>query len=92
MGYELVELEHDVGPYESGARWANPNIPQAAEIMRWVFEHPEEAAVIARRGGEETRERYGLESVSRILRERFDRILAAAPTASVGGPGPNRAQ
>jgi glycosyltransferase involved in cell wall biosynthesis len=90
VGYELVELEHDVGPYESGARWANPNIPQAAELMRWVFEHPEEAALISRRGGEETRERYGLESVSRILRERFDRILAAAPTPSAGGPGPHR--
>ena len=82
--YDLVELEHNVGPYESGARWAHPDIQQAAELMRWVFEHPEEAAALGRRGGEETREHYSTESVSRVVRERFECILATTHSPSVG--------
>ena len=52
--YDLVELEHKVGPYEAGAHWADPDIQQASELMRWVFEHREEAAALGRRAGEES--------------------------------------
>ena len=58
--------------------------------MRWVYEHPEEAAALGRRAGEETRARFATEPVSRVLRQRFEHILAATPSPTVGGPALHR--
>ena len=49
VGYDLVEIESDAGPYEKGHRWAEPSIPEAANAMRWVFDHPEEARLLGER-------------------------------------------
>ena len=57
VGYNLVEIESDAGPYEKGHRWpyekghrwAEPSIPEAANAMRWVFDHPEEARLLGER-------------------------------------------
>jgi len=38
----LVELERDYPPYEKGSVWAEPDAGAAAEILRQVYEHPEE--------------------------------------------------
>ena len=46
VGYDLVEIQSDAGPYEKGHRWADPSIPEAVNAMRWVFNHPEEARLL----------------------------------------------
>ena len=33
VGYDLVEIESDAGPYEKGHRWAEPSIPEAANAI-----------------------------------------------------------
>ncbi len=45
VGYELVEIDRDYGPYRKGWVWAEPDLKQAARLMRYVYEHPEEAVV-----------------------------------------------
>ena len=50
IDYQLTEIEETVGLYEKGHRWAEPSIPQAANAMRWVFEHPEEARLLGEHG------------------------------------------
>ena len=50
VGYDLIEIESDSGPYEKGHHWAEPSIPEAANAMRWVFNHPEEARLLGERG------------------------------------------
>lgn len=37
VGFDLVELERDYGPYEAGNRWAEARVDEAAEALRAVF-------------------------------------------------------
>ena len=43
VGYRLVALEENVGPYHAGEVWAEPSVEHAAELMRFVVDHPDEA-------------------------------------------------
>ena len=45
VSYRLVEIEENVGPYHEGEVWAEPSVEHAAELMRFVVDHPEEASV-----------------------------------------------
>lgn len=36
--FDLVELEHDYGPYKKGSVWAEPSIEDAAESMRRILD------------------------------------------------------
>jgi len=47
--YEMTELEVDAGAYEKGSHWADPDLEQAATLMRRVYEHPEEGRAIGAR-------------------------------------------
>ena len=51
--YRLVEIPEDHGRYRKGVLWAEPDRGAAAELMRAVYEDPERAAVVARRGRED---------------------------------------
>jgi len=42
-------LEQNGGPYQKGHGWAVLSIPEAANAMRWVFNHPEEARWLGER-------------------------------------------
>ena len=41
--YDLVEVPPTWWAHEPGATWAEPDVDAAAELMRRVWEHPEEA-------------------------------------------------
>jgi glycosyltransferase involved in cell wall biosynthesis len=41
--YELVEIRDNVGPYRAGEQWAEPSTAHAAELMRFVVRHRDEA-------------------------------------------------
>ena len=45
-----VTCETATGPYPAGAVWADPDLDHAAELLRRVFEHPDEARAVAERG------------------------------------------
>ena len=48
--YELVDVGPGSEPYPANARWAQPDLDVAADLMRRVVEHPQEAAMKGRRG------------------------------------------
>ncbi len=50
--YKSVKLEKDYGPYKKGCVWAEPDLEQAAELMRHVYEHRQATASVAARGQE----------------------------------------
>lgn len=50
-GYTLTPVGRGQAPYPPEARWAEPNIAEAAELMRLVYTNPEEA----RRRGQQAR-------------------------------------
>ena len=50
VDYRLTNASGDCGPYPPGARWAEPDLNHAAQLMRTVYQHPSEAARRAERG------------------------------------------
>jgi glycosyltransferase involved in cell wall biosynthesis len=49
VGYRLVPVPEGSGPYPPDARWAEPNLDEAAALMRRLIDHPEVASRIAGR-------------------------------------------
>ena len=58
--WRYTELTHDDGPYPAGARWAEPDIDRAAEIMRNVFYHQDVARAKGEAARAYIRENYSL--------------------------------
>ena len=42
LAFKMVTLDRDYGPYMRGASWADPDLDQAAHLMRLIVEHPDE--------------------------------------------------
>jgi glycosyltransferase involved in cell wall biosynthesis len=80
LSYRLVQLERDYGPYMRGASWADPDLDEAARLMRLVVDHPD----IARARGERARTQIAQERdpavTGAILRQRLKAIRNADHT------------
>ncbi len=48
--YTEVMVNAQEGPFQRGSLWAEPDVTHAAELMRRVYEHPDEAAARGERG------------------------------------------
>lgn len=46
VNFNLVELDKNYGPYEKGNVWAEPNVVEASELMRWVFDHRNDSRIL----------------------------------------------
>jgi glycosyltransferase involved in cell wall biosynthesis len=76
--YELARLDEAVGPYPAGTEWAEPDLDEAARLLRHVVEQPDEALERGRRGKAAVEERQSLERAAAFLGDRipqFDRLL-----------------
>jgi hypothetical protein len=69
--YDLVELQHNVGPYRAGEVWADPSVEHAAEQMRTVFEDREEAALRGRGARREIETNYSEAKVAELVGQRL---------------------
>ncbi len=80
----------DCAPYPVGATWAEPDLDEAARLLRRVFEHPDEAAEVGRRAQRAVETRHGPEQRAAFVRERFNAIEAqrADALAAAGIPAP----
>jgi len=76
LRYELVELDRDYGPYEKGSVWAEPDVGQAAELMRWVYENRELAKRIGQRAADDIRESMNPTKASHEIRTRLERVYS----------------
>lgn len=92
--YLVDWLPGRVGPgcegYPPEGTWAEPDLDHAAELMRRVREHPEEARATADRAREDIGRRYAPEEVGRLARARLER-LTDQRARSVSVPGPSAA-
>ena len=68
--YSLTTLERAVGPYPAGTVWADPDLDEAARLMRAVVDDPDAARERGARGQQAIRERQSLERAAEFLRER----------------------
>jgi len=67
-------LEQNGGPYEKVHGWADPSIPEAINVMRWVFNHPEEARLLGERARLSTVRFFSPQECGRGMLDRLDQI------------------
>jgi glycosyltransferase involved in cell wall biosynthesis len=77
--FRRVPIAEDYPPYPKGCHWAEPSVGHAAELMRWVFDRPDEAREL----GARARVHAGrLLSMDVSGRRMADRLRAAKATST----------
>ncbi len=74
VGYKLVELDRDYGPYKKGYVWAEPDIDEAAAMMREVYEHRQRANTIGDTAGRDINAMFNPETTGRMVASRIESI------------------
>ncbi len=63
-----------IDPYPAGAEWAEPDLDHAAELMRRVYEHPEEARERGARARRDLLASHSVAQAAAFIRRRLDEI------------------
>jgi hypothetical protein len=58
VGYELIELGDDHGPYSAGQVWAEPSLDDAASAMQRIAAEPQHARLVGERASADILSRY----------------------------------
>ena len=77
VGYRLVPIPRNLGPYRKGDFWADPDRDEAARLMRRVRENPIEAARIADQGRIEVLSSWSVSAAGRRMAARLGRFEGA---------------
>jgi glycosyltransferase involved in cell wall biosynthesis len=78
VDYRLVAIGSGNDPYPAEGVWAEPDLDQAARLMRAVFERPREAALRGERAAAEIRASHGPDAAGRAMVARL-RQVAESP-------------
>jgi len=89
--HELTEIGPGAEPYPADKVWAEPDLDRAAELMREVFENPDEAAARGQRAAEDIRRTHSLEAAAEVLQTRIAEIRRAGLADRLQGPSPAEA-
>jgi glycosyltransferase involved in cell wall biosynthesis len=86
VGYQLVELDRDLGPYEAGQRWAEPDLDDAATWMRKLHDDPASGVQMGARAAAAIARSNSPAAVGRVIKSYLatavvgdDRGLSAHP-------------
>jgi glycosyltransferase involved in cell wall biosynthesis len=71
---ELIAIDHDHGPYRRGCVWADPDLEQAAGLLRFVVDQPEAAQERAALGRRDVLRDLDPRAVGRVVSERLIEI------------------
>jgi glycosyltransferase involved in cell wall biosynthesis len=71
VGYRLLELEQDHGPYKKGEVWADPDLDDAVRYMCHVIENPHDVLNKGKRAMVDIRSRYGYEPLALRMMDRL---------------------
>jgi len=74
VDYTLGVVPRGCEPYPAGSSWAEPDLDQAAELMRRVYTARKEAAEKARTAREDILTRHNVETASVGIKRRVDEI------------------
>lgn len=73
--FKLVTIDKDYNQYKKGSVWAEPDIDHAAELMRYVFENPDQANETGKNAREFILNNYSSKAIGKIYQERLDFIV-----------------
>jgi glycosyltransferase involved in cell wall biosynthesis/SAM-dependent methyltransferase len=74
VSYRPAPVPPGAGPYSEGAIWADPDVEDAARLMREVVENPDQARERAERGRATIELDFSVERTATFLRERLAEI------------------
>jgi glycosyltransferase involved in cell wall biosynthesis len=74
VGYSLVPLEDDYGPYPRGSVWADPDLDQAAALMRHVYENSDQARALGTRAARDIWTSLAPANVGALMKTRLQAI------------------
>ncbi|MHB8263608.1 MAG: glycosyltransferase, partial [Acidimicrobiales bacterium] len=72
--WRYTELAYDDDPYPKGARWAEPDLNAAARLMRYMYDHQDEAKQKGALAMESIRASHSPEASAAFLKERIGAI------------------
>lgn len=72
--YRYASIPPGCAPYPVGARWAEPDLDRAARLMRFVYEHPDEARAVGRRARADILRLHGAGARAPFIRSRLAAI------------------
>lgn len=89
VDYELVAIGPNAGPYPEDGVWAQPDIGQAAALMREVVAHPDEARRRGDRARADIAERHSPQVAGKVMADRLARVTGGfGPSLEAPGRGP----
>lgn len=74
--YSMTTIDKDHSPYQKGWRWADPDLDHAAELMRHVYDHPDEACAVGQVAHRDIIRLLHPRVVSAMTRQRLESIAA----------------
>jgi glycosyltransferase involved in cell wall biosynthesis len=74
LSYRMIALDRDHGPYMRGAEWADPDLDEAARLMRLVHEHPAEAVARGERAQHQVERQRHPQVTGEAVRARLEWI------------------
>ncbi|MEO7274020.1 MAG: glycosyltransferase family 4 protein [Vicinamibacterales bacterium] len=80
LPYRLTTLTRDYGPYLRGAEWADPDLGEAARLMRLIHDQPDEARARGLRAQEQIARQRDPAATGAILRQRLEQIRTGNTT------------
>ena len=91
----MTEVPEGADPYPAGARWGDPDLDEAARLMRVVVDDPAAAAEVGRRAQQAVVTDHSVDRLADLVRHRFDeiqqeradRVARAASSTDAGSPG-----
>jgi glycosyltransferase involved in cell wall biosynthesis len=69
-----ADITRAVGPYPIGARWADPDLDHAAELLQQIASRPADAAALGRRAASDVATTHGADVIGRRLSQRLTAI------------------
>ena len=84
--FGMVRVGADCEIYPSHGTWADPDVAQAAALMRRVVENPEEAAAKGQRAREDVERMYSPQAIGELMRARLEELRALWPERSRSRP------
>lgn len=86
VDYEVTDVPASAGPYPEGAKWAEPDVEHAAELMRSVYEDQERAAELGARAKSQIAARCSPEALATFALEHLRPAPPEEPEAPVERP------
>ncbi len=78
-GYNLRPVGGDCSPYPADANWADPNVSEAAQLMRLVYQDPGEAQRRAKQARRDLLERHDPSVAGEFMKDRLSALRQNPP-------------